>query len=565
MSKKLLTLALALLMVVAVFAGCAQTPSTTPAPADDATQAPEAEDDATPAPDGEGEGEGEGEGDGTEPEATLDFKEPQVLELSCWDVDNAWGEDVEIDAFGQFIMEKFNVTFTTRNVTWGDVGEKYNLWAASNDLPATVCNAYVGGSTYYQWINEGVVRALPDDMSMYPTLNQNLQLGEVTAYKVNDQNWFLPRMTYADPKWWCMDRGVYYRKDWLEALDMEIPTNEEEFIEMCVAFQTQDPDGNGKNDTIGLSAVTGGWVFWSQGFANYGQTQGNYVLNADGTVSVTNTGEQAYKIACMLREINKRGGFDPDYMTYASDDDVINKFAAGLIGVFMKQISPTHVDGIYRKWLPQNPDKEFTECVGFLPLWDTGVEPVRFGEKAYWSETYFGNKVTDEELPRYLALFDWMASEEGVLFMGFGFEGEDYTMNEDGTITSLMPVKEDGNKMTLADKYPNSQFSSLSVWTGDNNQYRNPDIDPKVVAMCVEERDRRIAEWADPQMDWDLQAVTTDAKNENTADPVSDWMKMVVDTSDKSNEEWYEELKANWSALGLDAALESIAEAYAAE
>ena len=66
-------------------------------------------------------------------------------------------------------------------------------------------------------------------------------------------------------------------------------------------------------------------------------------------------------------------------------------------------------------------------------------------------------------------------------------------------------------------------------------------------------------------MDWELQAVTTDAKNENTADPVSDWMKMVVDTSDKSNEEWYEELKANWSTLGLDAALESIAEAYAAE
>ena len=48
-SKKLLTLALAMLMVLAVFAGCAQTPATTtPPPADDATPAPA--DDATPAP-----------------------------------------------------------------------------------------------------------------------------------------------------------------------------------------------------------------------------------------------------------------------------------------------------------------------------------------------------------------------------------------------------------------------------------------------------------------------------------------------------------------------------------
>ena len=553
--KKATIWMLVAMMLMALLAGCAQAPATTTTPAPEApADEPEAPADEPEAPADEPEA----------PAAALDFSEPQELEISNWDIDNAWGEGVEIDKFGQFILDKFNITIKTKNITWGDYGEKNNLWAASNDMPATVTSAIVGSSTYYQWINEGVVRPIPEDMSMFPTLQYNLSLGEVTAYQVDGKNWLLPRMTYADPAWWCMDRGVYYRKDWLEALNLSIPTNEQEFIDMCVAFQTQDPDGNGVNDTIGLSAVTGGWVFWSQGFANYGQTQGNRLVAADGTVSLTNTSDAAKNIASMLRKINKAGGFDPDFMTYASDDDVINKFAAGQIGVFMKQISPTHVNSIYTKWVPLNPDKKFTDCVGLLPLWEEeGIQPVRFGEKAYWSETYFGNKVTDEEITRYLALFDWMASEEGRMFMGFGFEGEDYEIDADGNIKSLLGVKEDGNVMTLGDKYKNSNFSSLSVWTGDNNQYINPNIDPEVMAMCVAERDRRIAEWADPQMNWKLQAITTDELNENTANPVEDYMLMVNDTSDKTDEEWFAELEAKWDTLGYNAAMESLAAAWA--
>lgn len=43
-----------------------------------------------------------------------------------------------------------------------------------------------------------------------------------------------------------------YRKDWLENLGLESPTDWESFCNMLYAFTYNDPDGNGKDDTVGL-------------------------------------------------------------------------------------------------------------------------------------------------------------------------------------------------------------------------------------------------------------------------------------------------------------------------
>jgi len=48
-------------------------------------------------------------------------------------------------------------------------------------------------------------------------------------------------------------QGMIYRKDWADNLGLEAPKTIEEFYEMARAFTEDDPDGNGKNDTIGLT------------------------------------------------------------------------------------------------------------------------------------------------------------------------------------------------------------------------------------------------------------------------------------------------------------------------
>jgi putative aldouronate transport system substrate-binding protein len=47
---------------------------------------------------------------------------------------------------------------------------------------------------------------------------------------------------------------TYIRKDWLDKLGMKVPTTWDELYEAMKAFTFKDPDGNGKNDTIGYTA-----------------------------------------------------------------------------------------------------------------------------------------------------------------------------------------------------------------------------------------------------------------------------------------------------------------------
>lgn len=49
-------------------------------------------------------------------------------------------------------------------------------------------------------------------------------------------------------------RALQYRSDWLANVNMEEPKTIDDFYNMLVAFTKNDPDGNGKDDTYGLSA-----------------------------------------------------------------------------------------------------------------------------------------------------------------------------------------------------------------------------------------------------------------------------------------------------------------------
>lgn len=51
--------------------------------------------------------------------------------------------------------------------------------------------------------------------------------------------------------------GLYYRSDWLEALDMEVPTNMDEVNDMLVAFANYGSTVNGNKTTAGLGTTSG--------------------------------------------------------------------------------------------------------------------------------------------------------------------------------------------------------------------------------------------------------------------------------------------------------------------
>lgn len=48
------------------------------------------------------------------------------------------------------------------------------------------------------------------------------------------------------------------RQDWLENLGLEMPTSLDELYDVLYAFTYNDPDGNGVDDTYGITSAGGG-------------------------------------------------------------------------------------------------------------------------------------------------------------------------------------------------------------------------------------------------------------------------------------------------------------------
>ena len=82
---------------------------------------------------------------------------------------------------------------------------------------------------------------------------------------------------------------VFVRQDWLDKLSLERPTTMDQLAEVAYAFKTQDPDGNGADDTIGMAMDNNflwqaAGIFWAFG----GYPNGNMWIEKDGKLEYAN-------------------------------------------------------------------------------------------------------------------------------------------------------------------------------------------------------------------------------------------------------------------------------------
>jgi len=138
-------------------------------------------------------------------------------------------------------------------ITWspgGDFTEKFNAVMASNDVPMviTVNSGTTGNANYLDMLTSGVFWDLTDFIPQYGNLSSILTTpGSLKATSVGGRNYGIPMIASG------ARLGVLYRADWAEKLGLESPQTIDKFKTMVEAFATQDPDGNGKHDTIGFA------------------------------------------------------------------------------------------------------------------------------------------------------------------------------------------------------------------------------------------------------------------------------------------------------------------------
>jgi len=247
--KKTIALFLCICMLAAVIAGC-QTSATTAAPTSAATTAAAA---ATTTP--------------TTTEKTVENFNPTgfpivntPIKLSYLTVNwsNYTADDYANDEWIKEIEAKTGILLEPTAIPSTDASSKRNVMLASGNYPEIIAASFSRAEIIQFGVQDHILVDLKSSIDTYgDELKKVFDYNDV-YYKglisPDGAIYGLPSIdegyhTQAYPK-------MYIRQDWLDKLNLSMPTDTESFRAMLKAFVSNDLNGDGKNDEIGLTGNT---------------------------------------------------------------------------------------------------------------------------------------------------------------------------------------------------------------------------------------------------------------------------------------------------------------------
>lgn len=117
------------------------------------------------------------------------------------------------------------------------------------------------------------------------------------------------------------------RQDWLDALGLETPTTLDAFYNVMAAFRDNDPDGNGQDDTFGLSTAG---TYDIQPFMSAAGILPGYVT-VNGARTIPYATEAAIPVYEWLAGLFADGLYDPNFATNETAD-MRNMFLTDRVG-----------------------------------------------------------------------------------------------------------------------------------------------------------------------------------------------------------------------------------------
>ncbi|MBW7882737.1 MAG: extracellular solute-binding protein [Caldilineaceae bacterium] len=209
------------------------------------------------------------------------------------------------------------------------------------------------------------------------------------------------------------------RCDWIEKLGIDAPQNLDDYRALFEAFASQDPDGNGQDDTYGLTLAG---IYDIQPFMGvYGLKYG-YVQGGDGCWDIPWASEEAIPVYEWLHQLYADGLLDPNFATNntAAARELIFSDRAGMmvywaawVGLFNEQVRA------------ENPDTEFTMCGLEPPKGENGQALLRAGDDGLWTV-----HVDSQNMAAACQFLEFYHSPEGNILSTLGIEGHDYTVTD---------------------------------------------------------------------------------------------------------------------------------------
>lgn len=143
--------------------------------------------------------------------------------------------------------------------------------------------------------------------------------------------YYFGKLNYVTP-----NRGFLVRTDWLKKLGLEMPKTTEDLYKVVKAFAEQDPDGNGKKDTYGISLAG------DTGFAlrqTFGVTTRWEVKNNEAVIFW----DRFVHFNTFAQKVYQDGSIDRDFPTDGNGARTKQDFISGKLGIYGFLLNPVQV------------------------------------------------------------------------------------------------------------------------------------------------------------------------------------------------------------------------------
>lgn len=311
----------------------------------------------------------------------------------------------EENQWTKWIDEQSGVDVDWVPIPRGQEQDKFNVLVASGQAPDLITS--YDRTMLARFVSQGVAQPIDEYIEKYST-----------AYKayLEEHPELIPHLTF-DGKMYAIasmrptraQTQIWVRQDWLDKLDLQMPTTVDELIEVARAFRDDDPDGNGVDDTTAIAMslaygpIVDDWFMTRSGewFIEDGQATLNFF-----------TGR--FEDSLAFRKLAYEEGLvDKEYVTDQNMARQKQLWVTGKAGFMFG----TMVDGPYREFFENMPDAVMAP-----------VKPLatKYGTNGYQKEqpNYLLTIVNkDAKDPQAIMQFaDWMI-EEGWKGLTYGEEG----------------------------------------------------------------------------------------------------------------------------------------------
>ncbi len=398
-----------------------------------------------------------------------------VITITADSDDNPFSWDPANDPMAKYIEDNFGIAFQQSETNYYQNEFTVTQLAA---VDGTLPSVFAADILYYpqmitQFIPEELVSEIPEDLlAKYPLTKQLLENDAVaqTVKGMYDGYYFLPKPDSADPSIYKAERkGMFIRKDWLEAVNKELPLSWEELYDVSHAFRHEDPDGNGQQDTYALTGDGMGTLRYF--FSSTGVSNRYWNKDAEGNYFYGGLDDSNIEVLEWLRKMWEDGSIDPDFGA-STWETGLQKFSSNTFGICLRNADADWINGMATKYYgAANPDVNPFDRIDLIPALSLkkGETPRMEGYTSCMVATMFGPDITEEEMDRYLNFYEFLLSDEGK-YMRMGIEGEDYTREGD----KIVKIRDaEGVAPDLAKKYPCIAVTHWPSWGFELAAYEN--------------------------------------------------------------------------------------------